>query len=276
MKKILLAFDGKTTPKGALDFAKFLNEKNQVLAIGAFLPQVNYANIVTDPGGSMAGTLVTPVLGGEDNEKMQKAIEYFESYCTRNHIEYRVHKDLNDFAVPELRNETRFADLLLISSETFYENSGVMEPNTYWKEVLHHLECPVIIVPENFDSPNSNILAYDGTKSSVYAIKQFAYLFPELCDNSTILVYASEKNGDEEFPEESNIEELAARHFSDLTLLRLEADPRKYFSSWLMENNRSILITGAFGRSELSLLFRKSFVSDIISDHKLPLFVAHK
>jgi len=118
-------------------------------------------------------------------------------------------------------------------------------------------------------------LAYDGSESSVYAIKQFAYLFPELCDNTTILVYAREKNG-EEFPEEINIEELAARHFSDLTLLRLDADPRKYFSSWLMEHKKAILISGAFGRSEVSRLLRKSFVSDIISDHRLPVFIAHK
>jgi len=275
MKKILLAFDGKNFSKGALDFAKTLNEKNPVLVIGAFLPQVNYADLPSNSGGGMVGLLTIPVPGGENSEVMQKGIEDFESYCTRNHLEYRVHKDFYDFAVPELQKETRFADLLVLSSETFYGNIDTIEPNIYLKEVLDHLECPVVIVPENFDFPANNILAYDGSESSVYAIKQFAYLFPELCDNTTILVYAREKSG-EEFPEEINIEELAARHFSDLTLLRLEADPRKYFSSWLMEHNKAILISGAFGRSEISRLFRKSFVSDIISDHRLPVFIAHK
>ncbi|MGZ8549173.1 MAG: hypothetical protein ACXWV2_00865 [Chitinophagaceae bacterium] len=275
MKKILLAFDGKNFSQGALDFVGALNEKNPVLVIGAFLPLVNYESLWSNSGGGMVGTLAIPVLEGETSEVVQKSIEHFESYCNRHHIEYRVHKDFYDFALPELKKETRFADLLVLSSETFFGNIDTIEPDIYLKELLHNLECPVVIVPEKFDFPGSNILSYDGSESSVYAIKQFAYLFPELCDNATILVYAREK-GDEEFPEESNIEELAARHFSDLTLTRLEADPEKYFRSWLMEHSKSILISGAFGRSALSRLFRKSFVSEIISDHKLPVFIAHK
>ncbi len=275
MKKILLAFDGKNFSKGALDFVRTLNEKAPVLVIGAFLPQVNYESLWSNSGGGMVGTLAIPVLEGETSEVVQKSIEHFESYCSRNHIEYRVHKDFYDFALPELKKEARFADLLVLSSETFYGNMDTVEPDIYLKELLHNLECPVVIVPEKFDFPASNILSYDGSESSVYAIKQFAYLFPELCDNATILVYVREKS-DEEFPEENNIEELTARHFSDLTLTRLEADADRYFSPWLMQHSKSILISGAFGRSALSRLFRKSFVSEIISDHKLPVFIAHK
>ena len=275
MKKILLAFDGKNFSKGALDFARVLNEKNPILVIGAFLPQVNYANLFSNSGGGMVGSFAVPVLEGEASEAVQKSIEHFESYCSRNHLEYRVHRDFNDFALPELKKETRFADLLVLSSETFYGNIDTIEPNIYLKEVLHSLECPVVTVPETFEFPTSNILAYDGSESSVYAIKQFAYLFPELSDNNTILIYAKEKGG-EEFPDEINIEELAARHFSDLTLLRLEADPEKYFDSWLMDHSKAILISGAFGRSGISRLFHKSFVAGIISDHKLPVFIAHK
>lgn len=275
MKKILLAFDGKNFSKGALEFARVLNEKNPILLIGAFLPQVNYANLISNAGGGMVGSLAVAVPEEQTSEAVQKSIEHFESYCTRNHLEFRVHKDFNDFVLPELKKETRFADLLILSSETFYGNIDTIEPDIYLKEVLHNLECPVVIVPENFEFPTSNILAYDGSESSVYAIKQFAYLFPELRDNNTILIYAKEKGG-EEFPEEANIEELAARHFSDLTLLRLEADPGKYFNSWLMDHSKAILISGAFGRSGISRLFHKSFVSGIINDHKLPVFIAHK
>lgn len=275
MKKVLLAFDGKNFSKGSLDFVRALNEKEPLLVIGAFLPQVNYESLWSNSGGGMVGTLALPVPGGEIGEAVQKNIEQFEFYCNRNHIEYRVHKDFDDFALPELKKETRFADLLVISSETFYGNMESAEPDIYLKELLHGLECPVVIVPEKFDFPGSNILSYDGSESSVYAIRQFTYLFPELCHNPTILVYVKEKGG-EEFPEESNIEELAARHFSDLTLTRLEADPDKYFSSWLMEHGKSILVSGAYGRSALSRLFRKSFVSKVISDHKLPVFIAHK
>ncbi|MFC0775015.1 hypothetical protein [Terrimonas alba] len=275
MKKILLAFDGSNFSKGVLDYTRVLNEKNPILLIGAFLPQVNYVSLFSNSASGMGGPWVAPSFEGENAEAIQKNIEHFESFCSRNQIEFRVHKDFNDFALPELKKETRFADLLVISSETFYGNIETIEPDIYLKEVLYNLECPVVLTPENFEFPTCNILAYDGSESSVYAIKQFAYLFPELIDNKTILIYAKEKGG-EEFPDEANIEELAARHFSDLTLTRLESDPEKYFNTWLMEHGNSILVSGAFGRSGISRLFHKSFVSGIISDHKIPVFIAHK
>jgi hypothetical protein len=37
-----------------------------------------------------------------------------------------------------------------------------------------------------------------------------------------------------------------------------------------------MLIAGGFGRSELSNVFSKSFVADIIKDHSIVVFVAHK
>ena len=80
------------------------------------------------------------------------------------------------------------------------------------QEALHDIECPAVVVPENFDFPENNILAYDGSESSVFAIKQFAYLFPELASNNTILVFAKSKEV-EELPDQDYIEELAARHY---------------------------------------------------------------
>lgn len=274
MKKILLAFDGTHFSEGAFELANSLNETNKILLTGIFLPQVDYANLWSYSGGGMAGPVFIPLVEGPDTETIEKNIERFESLCQKNGIEYRVHKDFYDFALPELKKETRFADLLILGSEKFYENIGTNEPNEYLKEALHGVECPVIVVPEKIIFPNSNILAYDGSEASVYAIKQFAYLFPELTSNPTVLVYIKEKG--EELPDEVNIEELAARHFSDLSLSRLQANPKKYFSSWMLENKGAILISGAFGRSAFSRTFKKSFVTEIIREHKWPVFIAHK
>jgi hypothetical protein len=50
------------------------------------------------------------------------------------------------------------------------------------------------------------------------AIKQFAYLFPELCSKTVLLVYATD-DPTKQIPDEEQIQELAARHFSKLSLL---------------------------------------------------------
>jgi hypothetical protein len=71
------------------------------------------------------------------------------------------------------------------------------------------------------------------------------------------------------------VEELVARHFPDLTLCGLDIDLKKYLSTWLSEQKGAILVSGAFGRSFISRLFRHSFIAKVISDHKLPVFIAH-
>lgn len=272
MKKILLVFDGAHFSEGAFSFARKMNERSPILLTGVFLPQIDYAALWSYSAAVGSG-LIMPTMEDDDAAAIGKNIDRFSSACQSAGIEYRVHKDFSDFVLPGLKKETRFADLLILGSESFYAFLGVDEPNSYLKDAIHNAECPVLVVPEQFDFPEKNYLAYDGSESSVYAIKQFVYLFPELTGNKSVLLYA--KADDEiAFPDEQDIEELVSRHFSDLTLFKLGVDPKKYFALWSGEKQGAILVCGAFGRSALSMLFKKSFVSDVIRDHKLPVFIA--
>lgn len=274
MKKVILAFDGANFSEGAFQFARKLNELSPILLTGIFLPQINYSALWSYSSASMGAGVMLPMLEEGDAAVIEQHIERFKSLCRLSGIEHRVHKDFTDFALPELKLETRFADLLILASESFYEYLGVNEPNVFLKDAIHHAECPVLVVPEKYNFPEKNILAYDGSDSSVYAIKQFAYLFPEFNDNKSVLLYAGTDNT--ELPEAQNIEELCSRHFSDLTLFKLGVDPGKYFAVWTSEREGSIIVCGSFGRSSLSMLFKKSFISDVIKDHKLPVFIASR
>jgi hypothetical protein len=274
MKKVLLVFDGTNFSEGAFEFVRRLNEKNKILATGVFVPQVNYANIWSYAG--TAGTTTSiPLIEDEEAEQIGKNIERFQRLCEKNNIEFRIHKDFYDFALPELREETRFADVVILGSESFYANIGVGEPNDNLKMALHDVECPIIIVPEKFSFPENNILSYDGSESSVYAIKQFAYLFPEFTTQPTLLVYSKDELEDD-IPHAEYIEELAARHFPDLTIMKLHLDPKDFFADWISNKKNAILVSGAFGRSSLSRVFKKSFVKDVIKEHKLPIFITHR
>lgn len=274
MKKILLVFDGINFSEGAFEFARKLNEKSKILATAVFVPQVNYANLWSYAGTAGTGVSI-PMIEDDDAELVEKNIERFESLCRDNEIEFRVHKDFYDFALPELRRETRFADVVILGSESFYSNIGIGEPNEYLKMALHDVECPIVIVPEKFAFPENNILAYDGSDSSVYAIKQFAYLFPEFTKQPTILVYSKDEYEDE-IPKVEYIEELAGRHFPDLTITKLHLDAKNFFADWIRSKENAILVSGSFGRSSLSRVFKKSFIKDVIRDHKLPLFITHR
>ncbi|MDR3680032.1 MAG: hypothetical protein P4L41_08710 [Flavipsychrobacter sp.] len=271
MKKVLIAFDGKHFSEGAFKFVCKLNEQQPILLTGVFLPVVDYAELLYSLGG-LSGPLYFQDVSYDDTGIVQENIDHFTSLCIKNGIEYRVHPDIEKHVITEVELESRYADLLVVSSELFYQNLGEETQNDYIETVLHKAECPVVLLPEHYHFPENIVLAYDGSDSSVYAIKQFAYLFPELTKLKTLLVYA----GGDDIPEQSYIEELAARHFFDLNIYHLDANPKKYFNTWLQDNGNTILVTGAYGRSVFSEMWKNSFITETIHDHKVPIFVAHR
>jgi hypothetical protein len=273
MKKVVIAFDGSNFSEGAFEFARQMHKTSPILLTGVFLPQTEYANLWSY--ANAAGPVFVPLVEADESDAIEQNIARFEKKCRAANIEYRVHTNFWDFALPELKKETRYTDLLLIGSETFYTNMSRAEVNLYLQDALHESECPVVVVPETYSYPTSNILAYDGTASSVFAIKQFYYLFPEFVDNPTTLTYAT-KDPTGRSPEYENIKELVDGHFSDLSLLNLELDLKKYFAVWMSEKKSTILVCGSFGRSGLSRMLKSSFIADVIADHKVPVFITHK
>ena len=272
MKKIIIAFNGAHFSPEAFDFACKLNELDPVLLTGVFMTEASYTNLWSYTAG-MAGPSYIQLVE-EVPDVIETSIAQFEELCVRNGITYRVHNDQGKFAIPELKKESRFADLLIIGSDAFYQLQVGANPIDYLKEALHEAECPVMVVPKEVSFPESNILAYDGSRDSVFAIKQFSYLFPKICNNRTVLVY-SKNDTQDQLPDEIYIEELATQHFKNLEILKLDVDPKKGFRKWLMANKNAMLISGSFGRSAISQLLRRSFAEGVIEQRNMPVFIAH-
>lgn len=274
MKKIIIALDGQHFPHGAFEFVKSINNRNKVLLAGVFLSPVDYSKVLAFTG--MEGVAMMPdwLMRGEDDSLVSKNIEIFEQACTAEGLEYRVHKDTDMMAISSLIEETRFADVLLVSSDLFYENVQKEQPNFYLEEVLKKAECPVMLIPENYKEPAQVFLTYDGSESSVFAIKQFAYVFPELATNETVLLSAVGQK--EELPEYGMISELVSRHYPNLKILALPVVNRNDFSGWMKSQQPGYVVMGAFSRSLFSQLFRKSLANKVIHEIKMPIFISHK
>ncbi|HQY10906.1 MAG: hypothetical protein KTQ13_06045 [Ferruginibacter sp.] len=274
MKKIIIALDGKHFPQGAFEFVKSINNRSKVLLAGVFLSPVDYSKVLAFTG--MEGVALMPewLMRNDDDVIVSKNIQVFEEACIAEGIEYRVHKDTDMMAISSLIEETRFADLLVVSSDLFYENVQKEQPNFYLEEVLKKAECPVMLVPENYKEPAQNFLTYDGSESAVFAIKQFAYIFPELSANETTLLSAVGQK--DEMPEYSMISELVARHYPNLRIMSLPLVNRTDFSSWIKNQQPGYVVLGAFSRSLFSQLFKKSFANRVIHDIRMPIFISHK
>jgi nucleotide-binding universal stress UspA family protein len=274
MKKVLLAFDGRHFSKGVFEFVREMNRKQAVMAVGIFLPAVDYTELLYSYGGMPAGPIyINDVVDADDNV-VNEHIARFSTLCSANGIAFQLHEDFTKHAVQHIREETRFADLLVISSHSFYENLGEETQEDYIESALHKAECPVVLVPEDYKEPASIIMAYDGSAQSVYAIKQFSYLFPEFREKQALLVYVDK--GRPGVPDRADIESLLSGYFSRLSIFKLKIDERKDLEKWLDINGDTILVAGAFGRSLFSGMLKKSFIKDVIHHHKVPVFVAHK
>lgn len=271
MIKVIVAFDGQHFSTGAMKMAQWLNKKMPLLISGVFISPVDYRDLLGYSGMGVGAPVFT-VPYENDDKLVEGTMKKFEQYCEQHALDYTTHKDTDLFALAELIQETRFADLLIISSELFYENIDKDQPNDYLKKVLHDAECPVLLVPESFAEPTSVLLSYDGKASSVYAIKQFSYLFPQCCNMGAMLFHS---NGNE-IPQADRLRELVERHYQPVDIEQLNEEDSAALHDWMLDNRHAILVSGAFGRSEISSLFRKSYITDIIKAHKIPVFVAHK
>jgi nucleotide-binding universal stress UspA family protein len=274
MRKIIFLSDTEQLPQTIFDYACALNISAPILLVGIFIPRTNYLDTLISFSNSAAVVpIINQLVPEEDMSTSQVAIDQFRELCIKNNIEYRIHEKQGNLLTTELKKETRFADLLLFGNDYFRENSDPDLLYEYTQHIAHHAECPVIILPRTFHQIENIILAYDGSPSAVFAIKQFAHILPDLTQLDTLLICMQPDAG---MPDKDYIQELAARHFSSLTFFKADIDHRKHFNRWLEDQQKTLLVTGSFGRGTISDLFRKSFISGILKAHQMPIFVAHQ
>lgn len=65
-------------------------------------------------------------------------------------------------------------------------------------------------------------------------------------------------------------------HFSNATWQLLVLPPTDGVNTWLAGHSNGIIVSGSYGRSGVSMLFRKSYITESIHDRQLPIFITHK
>ena len=247
MKKILALFDVAEPPEPILNFIR-----NLYIVQEFSLKIVFYG--FPEPGYSVSDA--------ETN------IKRFETFCNDRHFSCKIHKDFKSNA--ELwYEESRYADLLLLSNITWNDSADYQ----YVDLLIHNSECPVLLLPAHYNGHDRNIVAYDGSAASIYALKQFVQVFPELLDLDTLIAYADD--GHKDIPGLPFLKEYAQQHFSSLAYYVVTAGTPQNFSAWVEGKGNTMIVSGAKGRSALSEFFRKSFMDELIKNNQVAVFIAH-
>src|SRR4051794_27540797 len=230
MKKILLLCDGDHFPMGATKFIRQMRETDTLYVKGIFFTAVDTMEII--PVGFLPVTepyvRLKEKVQAEVSESQARFIQSFENAG----IKYEIHPYSAGWDVDLFKIESRFADLVVISEDLFCKNALESQPSFFMAEALRAAECPVVVVPEHFKTVDSVAIAYDGQKESMYAIKQFIYLFPELADHPVDIVYIKQDSNDV-IPNHDLLREYSLSHFQSQFTSKLHFDPKKYFTSWL-------------------------------------------
>ncbi|GGA94570.1 universal stress protein [Puia dinghuensis] len=272
MNQVLFVGAGKEFPRGAFTFLRWMQEQEPVQALGLFFCPLDYEAMATASQLPVQAPFDRLVETEKETVQANKAI--FARLCEQHYIKYHIHENCEQWDKHILVKESRFADLILLSGELFYSDLRMRQPNFLLQEALQAAECPVLVIPEGYTQCDHLFVAYDGSKESLFAMKQFSYLFPQLSDVPTEIVYVK----DEPFtsiPDLDQLRQYCKARFNCISFAKLQFRAAHYFSTWIGEKKHVMLVSGSYGRNAFSYLAKRSFAEQVIHEHKLPVFIAH-
>jgi hypothetical protein len=276
VKNILLAVNAAKPEMNAIDFACYIANLTHSKLTGVFLENVcepRVPELRTFHGLPFVETIVANDI--PENRERKKTcrdnIRLFHEACINRGVNSCTHLD-SSVPMREMIGESRFADLIILNPETSFQSKTENTPTAFAKEVMAKSECPVIIAPLSFEGVDEILFAYDGSSSSVFALKQFTYLFPELKDKKVLILHVNEQSS---LIDQNQIESLVKSHYTDVSFCILSGRPGDELFAYLLGKRNVFVVMGAFGRSSFSDLFRPSAARLVVKAINLPIFIAH-
>ena len=277
MEKILLVMCGAAPTKNALDFACYLADLSRSRLTGFFFEREHYASepILKQVYGMPYVESVTT--GGLPEhyvkaERIEDHMRTFEYTCENKGIPASI-RYLEDNILKSIIEESRFADLIIADAAISHIAQTQEVPSQLLQDLLTAAQCPVIIAPSAFTPINEVVFCYDGSLSSIFAMKQLTYLLPELVEAKATIIQISE--GDIPVGERKRITAWMSRHFESSDIVTLKGKTEQSLFDYLLKKQQALVVMGAYGRSMISRVFKHSHADLLIKTLAYPLFITH-
>lgn len=282
MEKILLAVEGNKQNLYAIDLACYLAKLTDSRLTAVFLegdPDGSGQEVIPaeDPallhldGPEIAGCTLAKAPG---SDPILQQVHRFREACLSREVAARVHRD-RGVPLEEMILESRFSDLIVIDPETSFQRGEREFPGHFIQEVLPAAECPVVVSPYHFERIDEVIFAYDGSASSVFAMKQFTYLFPMFKNKKAVMVNVN-KEEQSAMTEQFKMKEWLSAHYQHVHFVILNGNASDELLGYLLGKKNAIVVLGAYGRGILSRFLKPSHASLLLRSIDLPIFIAHR
>ncbi len=279
MKKFLAVFDGYKMSASTLDYAIQLTKASGAHLVGVFLDDIIYRSysVYKVLTSSEKADEEIKVLDAADKKKRDDAVKLFQHSCGKAGINYSIHRD-KQIAIKELKQESMFADLVIINEYETFTKYKEKPPTRFIKDLLADVQCPVLIVPNSYKKIDKVVMLYDGRPTSLFAAKMFSYLFSELQDLPVEVFtvkdyYMASLN----LPNNKLMREFIKRHFKNASYNVVKGNVEEQVLEHLRKHNENdLVVAGAYQRGEISRFFRTSIADVLMKEIDTPLFIAHK
>jgi len=276
MQKILLALDAHDVNTSSVHFASYLANTTKSKLTGVFLENfIGEAALETQTSCDPFGCVQTAILQSTATiapVNIDKNIALFKKICTDNDTRFSIH-GVKSKPVKQMVRESRFADVIITHGGlhlSHEKNYGW--PSEFVAELLVYTQCPVIISPFYFNALDEIIFAYDGSDSSVFAIKQFTYLFPQFNETRTTLLEVLPE-GENEITEKEKLQEWLMMHYDAVHMEMLHGKPETELFKNLLTKNNKMLVMGAYGRK---IFFNHSTADLLLKTADVAFFITHR
>ena len=205
----------------------------------------------------------------EENAALVNAnIRLFIDVCDQQKVPYIIEPDTH-LTLKDLIGFSAFYDYIIADAHSNLEQYRL-------SDLLADAHCPIFLTSSRINKIKRIILAYDGSYSSIYALKMFHYIFPEWSSIETILLFiASEKSST--MPQEDKINSLVSHYFSSPTIKILQGPFQESFIRFIKESEEDCLVVmGAYGRSNFSRIIHKSLADMVMEKTQAALFIVHE
>ena len=278
MKKFLAVFDGYNMATATLNYAIEVTKRTQSHLVGIFLDDPLYRSydVVKVIKSYKDFDVKIKQLDAKDRKKRDAAVLQFKKSCNEAGIDYSVRRN-KGFALADLKQESMFADLMVINESETFTKYKQESPTRFLKDLLGDVQCPVLVVPDKFAPFDKVVLLYDGGPSSLYAVKMYCYLLAGSFDLPVEVLTVKDTAIDaSKMPNSKLMKEFIKRHFTNPEYVVEEGNVEEKIVQHLKKNkSNEMIVLGAYRRSEISRWFKPSMADLLIKELDKPLFIAH-
>lgn len=270
MKKILLILNESHLPQQVIQTAVNIANKSKSILEAVFLNDINALNYGYPFPNDLFLTEKSrgESAAAEGTKLLNDMAKVFRDTCDGLGVEYRIDTE-KAVTIKHLIMLSQFSDVMIADPQAESDDYSL-------KEILADAHCPLLLVPKKAVPAEKIYLVYDGSFSSMHAIKMFSYIFPEYTNLPAQFFHI----GGPDMDGISHVNEIkvwASKHFSKLSFELIPANTKKELVAYMKkESEKAVLVLGAYSGSSIARLFLKNMAELIIGETSATIFITHK